>query len=70
MEGGGKGLDQYGSTDGSLRDSNVALREDEDVVPETSLLVVLHLREVEIRTRTSLDELTSVMEEVEGKIEN
>ena len=70
MEGGGEGLNQHGSTDGSLGDTDVALGEGEDVAPETGFLVVLHLGEVEIRAETSLDELTSVVEEVESKIED
>jgi len=70
MESSGEGLNQDGSTDGSLRDTDVALGEGEDVVPEASLLVMLHLGEVEVRTGSPLDELTSIVEEVESKIED
>ena len=70
LEGGGEGLDQHGSTDGSLGNTDVALGESKDVVPETSLLIVFHLGEVEIGTGSSLDELTSVVEEVEGEIKD
>ena len=70
LEGSGKGLDQDCSTDGSLRNADVVLGEGEDIVPEASLLVVLHLREIEIRAGSSLDELTRVVEEIEGKVED
>jgi len=70
MESSGEGLNQDGSTDDSLRDTDVALGEGEDVVPEASLLVMLHLWEVEVRTGSPLDELTSIVEEVESKIED
>ena len=70
MEGSGEGLDQHGSTDGSLGDTNVALRERENVVPKASLFIVLHLGEVEVWAGPPPDELTSVVEEVEGKIED
>ena len=64
MESGGEGFNQYGSTDGALGDTDIVLGEGENIVPETSFLVVLHLGEVEVRTGFSLDKLTSVVEEV------
>ena len=70
MEGGGEGFDQHGSTDGSLGDTDVVLGEGENVVPEASFLVVLHFRKIKVWTGPSLDEFTSVMEEVESKIED
>jgi hypothetical protein len=70
LEGSGKGLDQDSSTDGSLRNADVALGEGKDVVPEASLLVVFHLGEIEIWTGPPLDELTRVVEEIEGKVED
>jgi len=70
LEGSGEGLDQHCCTDSSSRDADVALGEGEDVVPKTGFLVVLHLGEVEIRTGSSLDELTRIVEEVEGKVED
>lgn len=70
MEGSREGFNQDGSTDGSLRDPRVVLGEGENVVPETSFLVVLHLGKIEIWTRSSHDELASIVEEVEGEIEN
>lgn len=70
MKGSGEGFNQHGSTNGTLRDSDITLGKGENIVPEASLLVVLHLGKVEVRTRSSIDEFTSVMEEVEGKIED
>ena len=49
--------------------SNIRLREVEDIVPETSLEVLLHLREVKVRAKAALDELVRVVEEVKGEIE-
>lgn len=70
MEGSREGFNQDGSTDGSLGNPDVALGEGKNVVPETSFVVVLHLGKIEIWTKPSLDELASVVEEVEGEIEN
>ena len=70
LEGSGESLDQHGSTDSPLRHPNVTLGEGENIVPETSLQVVLHLGEVKIRTGPSLDKLAGVVEEVESKVEN
>ena len=70
MESSGEGFDQHGSADGALRDTDIALGEGENIVPETSFLVVLHLGEVKVRTGSSFDELSSVVEEVEGKVED
>ena len=69
LERGGKGLDQDGSSDRSLRQAELASREAEDVVPQSSLEVVLHLGEVEVGARAPLDELGGVVVEVDGKVE-
>ena len=69
LERGGKGLDQDGSSDRSLRQAELASREAEDVVPQSSLEVVLHLGEVEVRAKAPLDELGGVVVEVDGKVE-
>jgi len=70
LEGGGESLDQHGSTDSPLGHADVALGEGEDVIPEASLQVVLHLGEVKVWTGSSLNKLTGVVEEVEGEVEN
>lgn len=49
MKSGGKGLDQDGGADGTVCHVDVGLAEEEDVVPETSFEVVLHLGEVKVR---------------------
>lgn len=41
----------------------------EGIVPKTRFEVVLHLGEVEIRSRTSRDEFAGVVEKVETKVE-
>jgi len=48
---------------------DVGLREHEDVIPQTRLEVVFHLGEVEVWTRTTLDEFVCIVEEVEGEVE-
>jgi len=47
---------------------NVRLREQEDIVPEASLEIVLHLGEIEVRPGAAFDELLCVVIKVEGKI--
>lgn len=63
-------LNEYGSTDRAVRHADVGLREVEDVVPETCLLVVLHLGKIKVRTRPACDELLCIVEEVESKVED
>ena len=70
LEGSRKSLNQHCATDGSVRQANVRLREVEDVVPETGLLVVLHLGKIEVRSEATSDELLGVVEEVESKVED
>ena len=62
-------LDEDRGADGAVRHADVRLREVEDVVPETSLEVVLHLREVEVRPEPALDELVRVVEEIKREVE-
>lgn len=40
----------------------------EGIVPKTSFEVVLHLGEVEVRSRTSGDQFAGVVEKVEAKV--
>ena len=49
LERGRDGLDQDGGADGALRDAEVVLGEDEDLVPEPGLEVALHLGQVVVR---------------------
>lgn len=69
LEGSGDGLDEDGAADGASGHAQRILTELEDVVPETSFEVVLHLGQVEVRAKASLDELFSVVEEVKTEIE-
>ena len=55
--------------DRAARDAELALRGDEDVVPEPRLEVRLHLGEVEVRARAASDQLFRVVEEVEREVE-
>lgn len=48
MERSRESLNQHSSSDGSHWNSNVRLREVEDVVPETSFEIVLHFGEIEV----------------------
>jgi len=64
LEGGGESFDEDGGTDGVVGHADVGLREHKDIVPETSLEVVLHLGKVEVGTKSALDELLGVVEEV------
>ena len=69
LEGGREGLDEDGTTNGPVGHANVRLREVENVVPETRFEVVLHLREVVVRSASALDEFLSIVEEVETEVE-
>lgn len=51
-----------------MRESEVSLREKEDIVPKTSFEVMFHLRQVEVWAMSAFDELMGVMEKVDGKI--
>lgn len=62
-------FDQDGSPDSVVGDAEIRLREEEDIVPETSLKVVLHLWKVKVGTRAALDELVSIVVKIERKVE-
>ena len=63
-------LDKNGSADRVMRDANVGLGKDKNIVPETRFKIVFHFREVEVWPRPTLDELMCIMIEVEGKVED
>ena len=65
-----EGLNKDGTTDGASRKTDVGLGEVEDIVPETSLAVVLHFGEIEVRTESTSDLLFCVMEEEQAEIED
>jgi hypothetical protein len=69
LECSGKRLDQDSRPDGVVGNTDIRLGEEENVVPETRLEVMFHLWEVEVWTRTTPDELMSVMVEVKSKVE-
>ena len=62
-------FDQDGSPDSAVGDSEIGLREEEDVIPETGLKIVFHLRKVEVGTGAALDELVRIVVKVEREIE-
>ncbi len=64
-----KCLNEHSCTDTSLLDTELASRKAERVVPKSRFEVVFHLREVEVRARTPVDELAGVVEEVETEVE-
>jgi nucleoside phosphorylase len=70
LESSGECLDQDSAADGSKGNPEVVLGKVEDIVPQASFTVVLHLREVEVRTATASEELFGIVEEVEGKVED
>lgn len=70
LEGGGEGLDQNSGSNSSRSELDVSLSEVEDVVPEPSLEIVLHLGKVEVRSSSSLDELVRVVKEEESEVED
>ena len=70
LERGPQRLDEDSGLDRLLRDLQLVLRVDEDLVPQPGLEVRLHLRQVEIRTRAALDQLLRVMEEVQREVDD
>lgn len=60
---------QDGSPDSVVGDTEIGLREKEDIVPETGFKVVFHLWKVEVRTRAALDELLGIVVKIKCKIE-
>ena len=67
---GWKGLDQNCRSYGVVRESDVRLREKENIIPESSFEVMFHLRKVEIWPMSALDKFIGVMKEIDGKIED
>ncbi len=62
-------LDQDGGADRALRDADVVLGEDEDVVPEAGLQVRLGLGQVEVRSLSHVEQAPGVVEEVQAEID-
>lgn len=69
LESSRQSLDEARRSDTVLGETQFAGCEVEDIVPKSSLEVVFHLREVEVRAVASLDEFRGVVEEVNGKVE-
>lgn len=69
LKGRSDGLDQHGASDGAAGHADVVLGEVEDVVPQSSLEMRLHLGQVEVGSVATLDELKGVVEKVETKVE-
>jgi hypothetical protein len=63
------GLNQDSTSNGTTGHANVVLSKVEDVVPESSLEMTLHLGKVEVWASSSLNKLLSVVEEVQTKVE-
>ena len=68
LERGRDGLDQHGGADGAVRDAEVVLGEDEDVVPEPGLEVALHLGQVVVRALAVVEQLLGDVEEVQAEV--
>lgn len=62
------GLNQYGPTDGTPWKANNVLGEVENIVPEPCLKVRFHLGKVEVRSVPILNELLSVVKEIETEV--
>jgi hypothetical protein len=67
LEGGEDGFDQHGGLDRALRQADVILRHDEDVVPQAGFEVAFHLRQVVERAGAAGDLLLGVVEEDQAK---
>ena len=56
--------------DSVRREADIGLGEGEDIVPQTSLKIVFHLGQIEVRTRAPLDKFLGIMIEKERKVED
>ena len=63
------GLQQNRRPNRAHRNSHVALRRDEDVVPQPRLQIPLQLGQVEVRAAALLEEVMDVVEEVQAEVE-
>lgn len=68
LKGSSDGFNEDGTSDSASRHTYVVLSSVEDVVPQTSFQVRLHLGEIEVWASASLDELMGIVEEVETKV--
>src|SRR5215470_12161992 len=68
LEGRENGFDQDGRADRPSRQPQFILREIEDIVPQASFLVALHLRQIKIRPATLLRQLLGVVEEEQAEV--
>jgi len=63
------GLNETSTSDRSTLHANVVLGKVEDVVPEPSLKMALHLGQVVVWASATLDELLGIVVEVDAKVE-
>jgi hypothetical protein len=68
VEGCRQGLDENGSTNRSVWNSDVGLGKVEDIIPKTGFEVMFHFWEIEVRTVATLDEFLRVVIKIDCKI--
>ncbi len=68
LERGRERLDQHGGADQARGQAERLTREREDVVPERRLLVVLHLRQIEVEPLVPLGEPLAAVERVQAEV--
>jgi hypothetical protein len=64
----GDGFDQYGGTDGARWDADILLGEQKHIVPKASLIMVLELGQVEVRSGAGCDLCLGVMKKEQSEI--
>ena len=69
LKNGRQGLNEAGGLHRPNRKTHGALSADKNIIPNSRLKVTLHLRQVEVGGGTSGDELASIMEKVEAKVD-
>lgn len=69
LESSGDSLDEDGASDGTTPHADVVLSQVEDIIPQPSLEVALHLGQVVVGASATLDQLLSVVVEVDTEIE-
>src|SRR5215212_5083964 len=69
LERGEDRFDEHRRADGAVRNAELLLRADEDVVPEARLEVRLHLRQIKVRAGAARELFGRVVKKEEAEIE-
>ena len=69
MESSRKSFNKNSRADGVVRNADIRLRKQEEVVPETSFEIVFHFWKIEVGTGSTLGKLMCFVVKVQDKVE-